>query len=76
MAVQALEAIGLRAGDEVITTPMTFAATAEVVRYFDARPALTLNVKRKRTPGCAKNKRRSGDGCARCRPKTRNSPGC
>jgi dTDP-4-amino-4,6-dideoxygalactose transaminase len=34
----ALEAIGLQGGDEVITTPYTFAATAEVVRYFDARP--------------------------------------
>ena len=34
----ALEAIGLRPGDEVITTPYTFAATAEVVRYFDAKP--------------------------------------
>ena len=34
----ALEAIGLRAGDEVITTPYTFAATAEVIRYFDAHP--------------------------------------
>lgn len=34
----ALEAIGLTRGDEVITTPYTFAATAEVVRYFDARP--------------------------------------
>ncbi|HEX8219059.1 MAG TPA: DegT/DnrJ/EryC1/StrS family aminotransferase [Chloroflexia bacterium] len=33
-----LEAIGLKRGDEVITTPYTFAATAEVVRYFDARP--------------------------------------
>lgn len=36
----ALEAIGLRSGDEVITTTMTFAATAEVVRYFDAKPVL------------------------------------
>jgi dTDP-4-amino-4,6-dideoxygalactose transaminase len=36
----ALEAIGLQRGDEVLTTPYTFAATAEVVRYFDARPVL------------------------------------
>lgn len=34
----ALDAIGLKADDEVITTPLTFAATAEVVRYFNARP--------------------------------------
>lgn len=34
----ALEAIGLQGGDEVITTPYTFAATAEVVRYFSAKP--------------------------------------
>jgi len=33
-----LEALGLQAGDEVITTPYTFAATAEVVRYFAAKP--------------------------------------
>jgi perosamine synthetase len=36
----ALEAIGLQRGDEVITTPYTFAASAEVVRYFDAKPVL------------------------------------
>ncbi len=34
----ALEAVGLKRDDEVITTPYTFAATAEVIRYFDARP--------------------------------------
>ncbi|HEX7833604.1 MAG TPA: DegT/DnrJ/EryC1/StrS aminotransferase family protein [Thermoanaerobaculia bacterium] len=34
----ALEAIGLKAGDEVITTPYTFAASAEVIRYFGATP--------------------------------------
>jgi len=36
----ALEGAGLERGDEVITTPYTFAATAEVVRYFDAIPVL------------------------------------
>ena len=35
-----LEAIGLREGDEVIVPTYTFAATAEVVRYFGARPVL------------------------------------
>lgn len=36
----ALEAIGLRRGDLVLVPTMTFAATAEVVRYFDAVPVL------------------------------------
>jgi len=46
----ALEAIGLQAGDFVLTTPYTFAATAEVIRYFDAAPVFvdveadTLNI--------------------------------
>lgn len=46
----ALEAIGLREGDEVIVPTMTFAATAEVVTYFKAKPVLvdctpdTLNI--------------------------------
>jgi dTDP-4-amino-4,6-dideoxygalactose transaminase len=35
----ALEAIGVRRGDVVVVPTMTFAATAEVVRYFDAIPA-------------------------------------
>ena len=36
----ALEAIGLKAGQGVVVPTMTFAATAEVVRYFNARPIL------------------------------------
>jgi hypothetical protein len=36
----ALEALDLKPDDEVITTTYTFAATAEVVRYFNARPVL------------------------------------
>jgi len=34
----ALEAAGIKEGDEVITTPYTFTATAEVVRYLNAHP--------------------------------------
>jgi len=34
----ALDALGLKEGEVVITSPMTFAATAEVVRYFNAKP--------------------------------------
>ena len=34
----ALDAVGLRRGDLVLVPTMTFAATAEVVRYFDAVP--------------------------------------
>jgi perosamine synthetase len=46
----ALEAIGLRPGDEVIVPAYTFTATAEVVLYFGATPVivdvdpLTLNI--------------------------------
>ncbi len=46
----ALDAIGLSEGDEVLIPTMTFAATAEVVHYFKARPVLidcepdTLNI--------------------------------
>ena len=61
----ALEAVGVKAGDKVVTTPYTFAATAEVIRYFGADPVFvdvqadTLNldvarvaevVKRQRSP--------------------------
>ena len=34
----ALDAIGLERDDLVITSPYTFTATAEVIRYFDAHP--------------------------------------
>jgi len=34
----ALEAVGIGEGDEVITSPMTFAATGEVIRYLGAKP--------------------------------------
>jgi len=63
----ALEAIGLRAGDAVITTPMTFAATAETIRYFNAHPILvdvdrrTLNI----DPGKIEERLRSRAGRAR-----------
>jgi perosamine synthetase len=36
----ALEAVGIKPGDEVLVPTLTFAATAEVVRYLDAVPIL------------------------------------
>ncbi len=36
----ALDAVGLKRGENVIVPVMTFAATAEVVRYFDATPVM------------------------------------
>ena len=34
----ALEAFGVSRGDQVVTTPYTFTASAEVIRYLDANP--------------------------------------
>src|SRR5215831_5234455 len=36
----ALDAVGIKEGDEVVVPTMTFAATAEVVLYFRARPVM------------------------------------
>lgn len=36
----ALDALGIKEGDEILLPTMTFAATAEVVLYFKARPVL------------------------------------
>jgi len=62
----ALDAIGTRSGDEVITTPMTFAASAEVIRYFRAKPVFidvedaTLNIDASRIEEYLDKKRVSG----------------
>jgi dTDP-4-amino-4,6-dideoxygalactose transaminase len=41
----ALDAIGLRSGDEVLLPSYTFTATAEVVTYFGARPVLCDSIR-------------------------------
>ena len=62
-----LHAVGLRPGDSVITSPLTFAATAEVIHYFRAHPVFvdidphTLNIDPRKIRSCLehpKQKRR------------------
>jgi len=59
----ALEAVGVKAGDKVLTTPYTFAATAEVIRYMGAHPlfvdvrADTLNLDMQRVADALKRER-------------------
>jgi perosamine synthetase len=64
----ALEAIGIGEGDEIITSPMTFAATTEVIRYFKARPVFvdidstTMNLDVERLEDTVQKRCESGDG--------------
>jgi perosamine synthetase len=63
----ALDAIGLKEGDTVVTSPMTFAATAEVVRYFKAKPLFvdiekdTMNIDVSRLETEVKKNRTNGE---------------
>jgi perosamine synthetase len=64
----ALEAIGIGEGDEIITSPMTFAATTEVIRYFKARPVFvdidstTMNLDVELLEETVQRRCESGDG--------------
>lgn len=59
----ALDAIGVKPGDRVVTTPYTFAATAEVIRYMGAHPLLvdvcadTLNIDPEQVAAAVKRER-------------------
>jgi dTDP-4-amino-4,6-dideoxygalactose transaminase len=59
----ALEALGIGPGDRVLTTPYTFAATAEVIRYLGAHPVFadvdpeTMNLDPERVAEVVKRER-------------------
>ncbi|MGH7494860.1 MAG: DegT/DnrJ/EryC1/StrS family aminotransferase [bacterium] len=61
----ALAALGIQAGDEVITSPMTFVATCEAIQYLGARPAFidvepdTLNLDPARLPAALSERTRA-----------------
>ena len=63
----ALEAIGIGEGDEIITSPMTFAATGEVIRYFKAKPifvdidSTTMNLDMEQLENIVKRRCESGN---------------
>ena len=63
----ALEAVGVVHGDTVITTPYTFTATAEVIRYLGADPlfvdidAATFNIDPVKIRDCLQNLAKKGE---------------
>jgi dTDP-4-amino-4,6-dideoxygalactose transaminase len=75
-----LEAIGLQPGDLVLTTPYTFAATAEVIRYFDAIPIFvdiepdTLNIDLASVAEAVSDLSRGGSAAQRWLPPTIQNP--
>lgn len=61
----ALDAIGLKRGESVLVPTMTFAATAEVVRYFDAKPILVDCLASDFNLDCAHARRQAAAAVAR-----------
>ncbi|MFZ2959107.1 MAG: DegT/DnrJ/EryC1/StrS family aminotransferase [Candidatus Ozemobacteraceae bacterium] len=60
----ALEALDIKPGDEIITTPYTFTATAEIIRYLGAHPVFvdvhpdTLNIDVSKIPSALTSRTR------------------
>jgi dTDP-4-amino-4,6-dideoxygalactose transaminase len=74
----AVEALGLRPGQRVVTTPHTFAATAEILRYTGAHPVfadiddLTLNLDPEQVAQAVEEDRRAALRRPRARPKVKD----